>query len=100
MEITISDELWARIKRKVDDGSYPSVEVVLTNAMIHLYDHDKYVEEIINTPEVRAKVEEALDDFRHGRYKEYSRQNRDEFLEDIKQRALKLESERKQKHST
>ena len=100
MEITISDELWARIKQKVDSGAYPSVEIVLLNAMIHLDDHDKYVEEIINTPEVRAKLDEALDDFRNGRYKEYSRQNRDEFLEDIKERALKLESERKQKHST
>ena len=100
MDITISDELWDRIKHKVDSGAYPSVEVVLTNAMIHLEDHDNYVEEITNTPEVRAMIDEAKDDFRKGRYKAYSRENRDEFIEDIKQRALELESESKQGRSS
>ena len=100
MEITISDELWARIKQKVDSGAYPSVDVVLTNAMIHLEDHDNYVEEITNTPEVRAMIEEAHDDFRKGRYKEYSRENRDEFIEEIKQRALNLESESRKNRSS
>ena len=100
MEITISDKLWDRIRQKVDSGAYPSVEVVLTNAMIHLEDHDNYVEEITNTPEVRAMIEEAKDDFRKGRYKVYSRENRDEFIKDIKQRALELESESKQGRSS
>ena len=100
MEIKISEELWERIKQKVDDGSYPSVEVVLTSAMIHLENHDKYVEEIISTPRVRAMIEEAKDDFRKGRYKTYSRENRDEFIEDIKQRALELESESEQNRSS
>ena len=86
MEIKISDELWARIKQKVDDGSYPSVEVVLTNAMIHLYDHDDFATEVTDTPEVQAKIEEGLDDLRNGRYTTYTSETLWELFEDIKRR--------------
>ena len=86
MEITISEELWARIKQKVEDGSYPSVEIVLTNAMIHLDESDKFADEVLALPEVQAKIEEGLDDLRNGRYTTYTNETLKEFFEDIKLR--------------
>ena len=86
MEITISDELWDRIKHKVDFGAYPSVEVVLTNAMIHLDDHDEFADEVLQSPEVQAKVEEGLDDLRNGRCTTYTSETLWELFEDIKRR--------------
>jgi biotin operon repressor len=46
----------------------------------------------------RAKVQVGIDDLRNGRYKVYSKENRQELLDDIKRRALKLEAERTQPH--
>lgn len=86
MEITISDELWARIKQKVDSGAYPSVDVVLTNAMIHLEESDKFADEISALPEIQAKIEEGLEDFREGRYTTYTSETLEEFFEDVKRR--------------
>lgn len=86
MEITISDELWARIKQKVDSGAYPSVEIVLLNAMIHLEESDKFADEVLASPEVQAKIEEGLDDLRNGRYTTYTSETLWELFEDIKQR--------------
>jgi hypothetical protein len=86
MEIKISDELWARIKHKVDSGAYPSVEVVLTNAMIHLDENDKYADKVMQSPDVQAKIEEGLDDLRNGRYTTYNSETLWELLEDIKLR--------------
>ena len=86
MEITISDELWARIKQKVDDGSYPSVEVVLTNAMIRLYDHDEFATAVTDTPEVQAMIEEAEEALKNGDYTEYTSETLWELFEDVKRR--------------
>ena len=83
MEISISDELWARIKQKVDDGSYPSVEVVLTNAMIHLYDHDEFATAVTDTPEVQAMIEEAEEALKNGDYTTYTRETLHQLIEDI-----------------
>ena len=83
MEISISDELWARIKQKVDDGSYPSVEVVLTNAMIHLYDHDDFAAAVTDTPEVQAMIEEAEEALKNGDYKTYTSETLWELFEDV-----------------
>ena len=83
MEITISNELWARIKQKVDDGSYPSVEVVLTNAMIHLYDHDEFAAAVTDTPEVQAMIEEAEEALRNGDYTTYTKETSPKLVEEI-----------------
>ena len=84
MEITISDELWARIKQKVDSGAYPSVEIVLTNAMIHLDESDKFADEFLASPEIQAKIEEGLDDLRNGRFTRYTSDTLGALFEDIK----------------
>ena len=86
MEITISNELWARIKQKVDDGSYPSVEVVLTNAMIHLYDHDEFAAAVTDTPEVQAMIGEAEEALRNGDYTTYTKETSPKLVEEITRR--------------
>ena len=83
MEISISDKLWERIKQKVDSGAYPSVEVVLTNAMIHLDDHDAIAIAYTDTPEVQAMIKEADEDLKNGRYTTYTRETLWELFEDI-----------------
>ena len=93
METRISEELLKRIRWKVDAGIYESVDEVLERALDLLDQRDVAVEL------VRDLVQESISDFEAGRYKTYSKENRDELLEDIKQRELGLESERRRKRS-
>ena len=93
METRISEELLKRIRWKVDAGIYESVDEVLERALDLLDQRDVAVEL------VRDLVQESISDFEAGRYKTYSKENRDELLEDIKQRELELESERRRKRS-
>ena len=93
METRISEELLKRIRWKVDAGIYESVDEVLERALDLLDQRDVAVEL------VRDLVQESISDFEAGRYKTYSKENRDELLEDIKQRELELESEKRRKRS-
>ena len=91
MEITISEELVKRIQWKVDAGIYSSADEVMERALDLLDQRD------VAVAMVQDLVQEGIDDFKAGRYKTYSSENSDELLEDIKQRALELEAERKTK---
>ena len=93
METRISEELLKRIRWKVDAGIYESVDEVLERALDLLDQRDVAVEL------VRDLVQESISDFEAGRYKTYSKENCDELLEDIKQRELELESEKRRKRS-
>ena len=93
METRISEELLKRIRWKVDAGIYESVDEVLERALDLLDQRDVAVEL------VRDLVQQSISDFEAGRYKTYSKENRDELLEDIKQRELELESEKRRKRS-
>ena len=84
MEISISEKLWARIQQKVDSGDYPSVEVVLTNAMIHLEYHDALAIELTDSPEAWAKIEEGVADLKNGRYTTYTDETLHELFDDVK----------------
>lgn len=84
MEISISEKLWARIQQKVDSGEYPSVEVVLTNAMIHLEYHDALAIELTDSPEVQAKIAEGVADLKNGRYTTYTDETLHELFDDVK----------------
>ena len=84
MEISISEKLWARIQQKVDSGDYPSVEVVLTNAMIHLEYHDALAIELTDSPEVRDRIAEGIADLKNGRYKTYTDETLHELFDDVK----------------
>ncbi len=83
MEISVSEELWGRIQQKVDSGAYPSVGVVLTNAMIHLDDHDAFVTEATDSPEVRGMIADGAEDLKNGRYTAYTKETLPELFEDI-----------------
>ena len=89
MAIKISEELLKRVQWKVDAGIYSSPDEVIEHALDLLDQRD------VAVAMVRDLVQEGIDDIENGRYKTYTDANRDELLDDIKQRALKLESERK-----
>ena len=91
MDIKISEELVKRIQWKVDAGIYSSADEVMERALDLLDQRD------VAVAMVQDLVQEGIDDFKAGRYKTYSSENSDELLEDIKQRALELEAERKTK---
>ena len=91
MENSIRDELLERIQWKVDAGIYPSANDVVERALDLLDQRD------VAIAMVRDLVQESIDDFEAERYKTYSKENRDELLEDIKQRALKLEAGNRQR---
>ena len=86
MEISISEKLWDRIQQKVDSGDYPSVEVVLTNAMILLDHHDALAVELTDSPEVRARIAEGVADLKNGRYTTYTDETLHELFDDVKRR--------------
>ncbi len=90
MEISISDDLWERIQWKVGQVLYPSIDAVVEQALDLLDQRD------VTIAIVRDMVQKGIDDLENGRYKVYSKENRNELFEDIKQRALKLEAEHKQ----
>ena len=94
MDISISEKLWARIKQKVDCGYYPSVEIVLENAMFHLDEADEAAS--IDSPEIRAKVQAGIDDLRNGRYTVYTKETLHELFEDIKRRGRERRKSRNQ----
>ena len=90
MEVSISEELLKRIHWKVDAGLYPSADEVVERALDLLDERD------VAVAMVKDLVQKGIDDIEAGRYKTYSSENRDELLEDIKQRALKLDAQREQ----
>ena len=94
MEVSISDELLKRIQWKVDAGLYSSADEVVEWALDLLDQRD------VAIAMVRDLVQEGIDDIENGRYKTYSKENRDELLEDIEQRALKLDAEHKQRRGS
>lgn len=86
MEISISEKLWDRIKQRIDSGDYPSVEAVLTSAMINLEYHDETTIELTDSPEVRAKVAQGVADLKNGRYQTFTKETLHELFDDIKRR--------------
>lgn len=93
MEMDISKELAERIQWKVNAGIYLSPDEVVERALDLLDQRD------VAVAMMQDLVQEGIEDFKAGRYKTYSSENPDELLEDIKQRALELEAERKAKRS-
>ena len=90
MDISISEELLERIQWKVEAGIYTSVDEVVERALDLLDQRD------VAVAMVQDLVRESIEDFEAGRYKTYSAENRDELLEDIKLRALKVATGRKE----
>ena len=84
MDISISEELLALIKRKVDSGQYPSADAVVARALGLLEERDLSDSDpaiAAELAEIRAKVMQGVDDLRNGRYTKY--ETADELVADI-----------------
>ena len=95
MDISIDEQLWARIKQKVDSGLYPSADAVMARALGLLEERDLADSGPAIAKELadfRAKVMEGVRDLEEGRYMEY--ESREQLLEDIKRRARERDERR------
>ena len=95
MDISIDEQLWARIKQKVDSGLYPSADAVMARALGLLEERDLADSDPAIAKELadfRAKVMEGVRDLEEGRYMEY--ESREQLLEDIKRRARERDERR------
>ncbi len=98
MDVSIDEQLWARIKQKVDSGLYPSADAVMARALGLLEERDladsdpAIAKELAN---FRAKVMEGVKDLEEGRYTEYA--NAEDIIEDVKRRARDREERRERR---
>ena len=88
MDIKISEEHLAHIRKLVDSGRYPSADAVIARALAlleerDLADSDPAIEKEL--ADIRKKVMEGVDDLRNGRHTRY--ESAEQLVEDIKRRA-------------
>ena len=98
MDISIDEQLWARIKQKVDSGLYPSADAVMARALGLLEERDLADSDPAIAKELadfRAKVMEGVKDLDDGRYTEYA--NAEDIIEDVKRRARDREERRERR---
>ncbi len=98
MDISIDEQLWARIKQKVDSGLYPSADAVMARALGLLEERDLANSDPAIAKELadfRAKVMEGVKDLDDGRYTEYA--NAEDIIEDVKRRARDREERRERR---
>ena len=86
MEISISEENQEQINRKVESGQYRSPDDVLAKALELLNEHDEELaQELV---EVRAKVQEGIDQLARGEFVECTDETLGGLLEEIETEAL------------
>ena len=92
MEISISEQQFDHIRKKVDAGQYPSTEAVIAKALDLLDQYDETMSKELG--EIGAKVREGVDALRDGDYTDYTDETLQELFEDVKRRgrARRLES--------
>ena len=98
MDISIDEQLWARIKQKIDSGLYPSADAVMARALGLLEERDLADSDPAIAKELadfRAKVMEGVKDLDEGRYTEYA--NAEDIIEDVKRRARDREERRERR---
>ena len=87
MDISIDEQLWARIKQKVDSGLYPSADAVVARALGLLEERDLADSDPAIAKELadfRAKVMEGVEALNNGDYTEYTQETLGQLFEDIK----------------
>ena len=87
MDISIDEQLWARIKQKVDSGLYPSADAVMAHALglleeREMADSDPAI--VAELADFRAKVMEGVEALNNGDYTEYTQETLGQLFEDIK----------------
>ena len=86
MEISISEENQEQINRKVESGKYRSPDDVIAKALELLNEHDEELaQELV---EVRAKVQEGIDQLTRGEFVECTDETLDDLLQEIETEAL------------
>ncbi len=98
MEITISEEYWAHIRKLVDSGRYPSADAVIARALGLLEERDLADSDpavAAELAEIREKVMQGIDDLKNGRYTKY--ESREELVEDIRRRGIERRERRKER---
>jgi len=86
MGISISEENQEQINRKVESGKYRSPDDVIAKALELLNEHeDKLAQELV---EVRAKVQEGINQLARGEFVECTDETLGNLLEEIESEAL------------
>ena len=88
MEITISEEYLAHIRKLVDSGRYPSADAVIARALGLLEERDLADSDpaiAAELAEIRAKVAQGVEDLKNGRHTRY--ETAEQLVADIKKRA-------------
>ena len=91
MEISVSEQQFDHIRKKVDAGQYPSTEAVIAKALDLLDQYDETMSKELS--EIGAKVREGVDALRDGDYTDYTDETLQELFEDVKRRGRARRSE-------
>ena len=91
MEISISEQQFDHIRKKIDAGQYPSTEAVIAKALDLLDQYDEMMSKELG--EVDTKVREGVDALRDGDYTDYTDETLHELFEDVKRRGRARGSE-------
>ena len=91
MEISISEQQFDHIRKKVDAGQYPSIEAVVAKALDLLDQYDETMSKELN--EIDTKVREGVNALRDGDYTDYTDETLDELFEDVRRRGYARRSE-------
>lgn len=91
MEISISQQHFEHIRKKVEAGQYPSSEAVIAKALDLLDQYDERMSREL--ADVHVKVREGVDALRDGDYTDYTDETLNELFEDVKRRGRARRSE-------
>ena len=98
MEIIISENYLAHIRKLVDSGRYPSADAVVARALGLLEERDLADSDptiAAELADIRAKVMQGIDDLKKGHATRYD--SKEQLLEDIRQRGLERQRRREER---
>ena len=85
MNISIDDRHAERLKRKVESGSYPTMDAAVGKALALLDEHDARA--LLAEADLRAEIEEGLEAARNGDYADYTDETLPRLVADVSTRA-------------
>ena len=91
MEISISQQHFEHIRKKVEAGQYASSDAVIAKALDLLDQYEEMVSREL--ADVDVKVREGVDALRDGDYTDYTDETLHELFEDVKRRGRARRSE-------
>jgi hypothetical protein len=97
MDISYNERNLEHVKRKVESGRYDTPDDVLAKALSLLDERDEALSEEL--ADVRAKIEEASEQSKNGRYTIYTDETLHELFEDVKRRGRERRARRNAEHA-